>query len=170
MNRSLALLALLSATMFAACGGTQTKNDAAMADKSATHETKAPAAQTPAAQTPAAQTPAAQTPATQAPATPAATEHAVATTESGQATEGEIVLTGTTGCGHCNFHKTESCAVGLQTADGHIYVIDGVGEDTEVWNQRFAGKKMMVKGTMAAAQKDGLDHVQMASYEWVEQP
>ena len=159
MNRSLALLALLSATMFAACGGTQTKNDAAMADKSATHETKTPAAQTPAAQTPAVQTPA-----------PAATGEMAATTESGQAAAGEIVLTGTTGCGHCNFHKTESCAVGLQTADGHIYVIDGVGEDTEVWNQRFAGKKMTLKGTMAAAQKDGLDHVQMASYEWVEQP
>lgn len=81
-------------------------------------------------------------------------------------TEGAMELVGTTGCGHCNFHKTESCAVGLQTADGHFYVVDGVGQDTEVWNQRFSGKKMKVKGTVAA--KDGLDHVQMASYEWVE--
>ncbi|MFN8547485.1 MAG: hypothetical protein U0527_05815 [Candidatus Eisenbacteria bacterium] len=81
-------------------------------------------------------------------------------------TAGAIELVGTTGCGHCNFHKTESCAVGLETADGHFYVVDGVGQDTEVWNQRFSGKKMKVKGTVAA--KDGLDHVQMASYEWVE--
>ena len=82
------------------------------------------------------------------------------------ATAGVIELVGTTGCGHCNFHKTESCAVGLETADGHFYVVDGVGQDTEVWNQRFSGKKMKVKGTVAA--KGGLDHVQMASYEWVE--
>ncbi|MBK8233625.1 MAG: hypothetical protein IT349_06005 [Candidatus Eisenbacteria bacterium] len=135
---------LLAMVMAAGCGGgAETKHDSAAAKSAPAQHQAAPPAGNPG--------------------------HTAVTQAAGGAAGAmgaEMVLTGTTGCGHCNFHKTEACAVGLETADGHFYVIDNVGEDTELWNSRFAGKKMTVKGSVAA--KDGLDHVQMASFEWVQ--
>jgi hypothetical protein len=63
----------------------------------------------------------------------------------------ELTLTGTAGCGHCNFHIAESCAMAMQVADGTIFLLDGIGEDTEAFNQRTKGMEITVIGKVTEA-------------------
>ncbi len=84
----------------------------------------------------------------------------------GAPAEGSMVtLTGTVGCGHCNFGKTEHCSSAIQTAAGELYVIDGVGQDDELWKLREENAKQCeVSGTVTKGE-DGLMHVTMSSYK-----
>jgi hypothetical protein len=93
----------------------------------------------------------------------AATETAPAQT---QTAAGETVtLTGNVGCGHCNFGKTSECSSAIQTADGTVTVLDGVGTDSELWKLREENMKPAeVTGTIAQG-PDGLKHMQMASFK-----
>ncbi len=77
----------------------------------------------------------------------------------------EMVLTGTSGCGHCNFHIGDSCAMGLQTADGKIYILEGpgVGAETQIWNDRMESKPLKVKGKVS--ERNGQAYVTVASVE-----
>ena len=77
--------------------------------------------------------------------------------------EEAITLAGTTGCGHCNYHVTESCAAAMQTAAGDIFVIDDVDEADALWAARMEGKPVTVVGSVSDV--DGVQHVTMQSYE-----
>lgn len=79
----------------------------------------------------------------------------------------DVDMNGKTGCGHCTFSKTSSCAVMVQTADGTLYVLDGVGEDTELFSDRMGGKNVHVRGKVSG-QRDGYPLVAMNSYEFVQ--
>ena len=58
----------------------------------------------------------------------------------------ELTLTGTAGCGHCTYAKGTSCAMAMQVADGTVYILDGIEEDTEAFNQRTDGLEISVVG------------------------
>jgi hypothetical protein len=92
-----------------------------------------------------------------------ATEEA-ARTVTVEAAGGEVVLTGTLACGHCTFHKTPACAAGLQTADGKMYILDGVAEGSELFEERNSEKQVKVVGTLGEM-KDQMQHVMVESYE-----
>jgi hypothetical protein len=81
-------------------------------------------------------------------AAPAKTEAAVAMTVN---VGDELTLTGTAGCGHCNFHIAESCAMAMQVADGTVFLLDGIDEDTEAFNQRTKGMEITVIGKVTEA-------------------
>jgi hypothetical protein len=90
----------------------------------------------------------------------AETHGTVATTE----TAGETVtLAGTTGCGHCNFHIGDGCAAAMKTADGTIYIIDGVDHGSDLFTKRMEEKPVTVVGTVSEI--DGVQHVDLTSYE-----
>jgi hypothetical protein len=81
---------------------------------------------------------------------------------SGQPASGTVVqVTGKMGCGHCNFHIGETCSAAMQTADGKIYVIDGVAEDSEVFKNRMSGKEITVAGVVKEV--DGISHIEAKS-------
>ena len=101
--------------------------------------------------------------------TPAGQTAEHATTETApaqtQAAGETVTLTGNVGCGHCNFGKTSECSSAIQTADGKVTVLDGVGTDSELWKIREENMKPAeVTGTIAQG-PDGLQHMQMASFK-----
>lgn len=73
----------------------------------------------------------------------------------------EVQLTGKMGCGHCNFHIGETCSAAMQTADGKIYVIDGVSEESEVFKNRMSGKEITVAGVVKDV--NGIAHIDAKS-------
>jgi len=112
----------------------------------------------------ASQKPAAAPAATEAPthATEAPSAHS-AEAHGAAATATPVALVGTSGCGHCTFQVGTSCAAALKTADGTLYIIDGVDPESEMYKTRMDGKSLKVMG--AVSEKDGLHHVAMTSYE-----
>lgn len=105
--------------------------------------------------------PAAETP---APAPAAQPEGEAATPGSEGAAPGEVQLAGVLGCGHCNFHVTPECAAVVKTAAGDFYVLDGVGEGSELWEKRIEGtRQITVNGTVMGADK--VKHLAMTSFE-----
>jgi len=75
----------------------------------------------------------------------------------------EVTLSGTAGCGHCNFQKGDSCAMAMQVADGTIFILDGIEEDTEAFNQRTKGLQISVVGTVTDTGDP--HHLDVESYE-----
>ena len=75
----------------------------------------------------------------------------------------EVTLTGSLGCGHCTFGKGEACAVAVQTADGGVYILRGVEESSELFEDRMSGKEIRVVGTLAEG--DGAQFLDLKSYE-----
>ncbi len=75
----------------------------------------------------------------------------------------QVTLVGTRGCGHCTFHKGESCAAALQTADGKVYILDGFDSDSEMFQNRMDGAKVKVTGVLT--QRGADTHVAVASHE-----
>jgi hypothetical protein len=73
----------------------------------------------------------------------------------------EVELTGKLGCGHCEFHKTKSCAAAFKTKDGKTYVIANATK--EITDARFDGGTVKVTGTVT--EKDGLLTVQASKQE-----
>ncbi len=72
-----------------------------------------------------------------------------------------VELQGTLGCGHCQFHKTSSCATAFKAADSKIYVIDNA--TPQVMEARDNGGKITVTGTVT--EKNGVSHVQATKQE-----
>ena len=109
--------------------------------------------------------PAAETSAAKKTAPPAtASSNGGAHMESSAPASGEAVtLVGTSGCGHCTFGVGQSCAAAMKAADGTLYVLDGVDPESELFKSRMDGKSLKVTGQVT--QRDGLNHVAMASYE-----
>jgi hypothetical protein len=88
-----------------------------------------------------------------------------AQTDTAPASDQEVTLAGTVGCGHCNFGKTSECSSAIQTADGQITVLDGVSTDSELWKLREENSKPAeVTGTLSQG-TDGLPHLKMSSYK-----
>lgn len=82
--------------------------------------------------------------------------------ESAQPASGMVIqLTGKMGCGHCNFQIGETCSAAMQTADGKIYVIDGVAEDSELFKNRMSGKEITVAGVVKEV--GGVAHIDAKS-------
>lgn len=61
----------------------------------------------------------------------------------------EIELSGTMGCGHCNYQVGNSCSAALQTADGTIVIIDGVSHDDDLYKNRFDQDEVSFKGVVS---------------------
>ncbi len=74
-----------------------------------------------------------------------------------------VELKGTLGCGHCQFHKTSSCAAALKTADGKIYVIDNA--TPAITAAREDAAPANVAGTVT--EKNGVLHIQATKQELV---
>lgn len=82
----------------------------------------------------------------------------------GAASAGEVQIAGLLGCGHCTFHVTPDCSPCVKTKAGDIYVIDGVGEDADLWEKRLEeGHQITVTGAVLGSDK--LKHVAMTSFE-----
>jgi hypothetical protein len=73
-----------------------------------------------------------------------------------------VNLTGTAGCGHCTFGKGEGCAMAMQLNDV-VYILDGIDEDTEAFNERLAGNQITVAGTLSDIGDP--HHIAVESYE-----
>jgi hypothetical protein len=108
-----------------------------------------------------------QTPAVTETATPSDVPADVpaTTTETAAATvqTGEIEIAGTVGCGHCAHSSGETCSAAVQTADGAVYILEGVGEGDVPFEQRFDGKSITVHGD--SVERDGVGYVTVASFE-----
>ena len=46
---------------------------------------------------------------------------------------GDIEVAGTVGCGHCTYSIGEECSAAVRTADGAIYILEGVGDGDELF-------------------------------------
>ena len=102
---------------------------------------------------------------TAAEATEAAAETTETTAEVAAAPiqTGEIEIAGTVGCGHCTHQIGEGCSAAVQTADGAIYILEGVGEGDEPFEQRFDGKMITVRGE--SVERDGVGYVTVAGFD-----
>jgi len=74
----------------------------------------------------------------------------------------KVELTGVAGCGHCSYHTTDSCAMAMQVGDV-VFILDGIDEDTEAFNQRTSGKEIQIVGTITDA-GDPM-HISVESHE-----
>jgi len=101
--------------------------------------------------------------------TPTVSSQAHSATSSGGAAapaEGEVQLAGLLGCGHCVFHVTGECAACVKTAEGKLYVIDGVPEGSALWEGRLEeGHQIVVTGAVLGSTEDKLQHIAMTSFE-----
>jgi predicted small lipoprotein YifL len=96
---------------------------------------------------------------------PAAQSETTPAPASGEgAAAGEVQLAGTLGCGHCAYHVTPECAAVVKTASGDFYVLDGVGESSELWEKRLEGtRQISVTGTVMGTDK--VKHLAMTSFD-----
>lgn len=98
------------------------------------------------------------------PAPPSESPAGASGAEADGAAAGEVQLAGLLGCGHCTFHVTPECSPCVKTRAGDVYVIDGVGEDADLWEKRLEeGHQITVTGTVLGSDK--LKHVAMTSFE-----
>ena len=65
------------------------------------------------------------------------------------ATAASVTLTGTLGCGHCTYQKTDGCSAAMKTADGIVYILDGVDNHSEAYQKRMEGGDVKVVGVVA---------------------
>ncbi len=72
-----------------------------------------------------------------------------------------VTLVGTTGCGHCSFGIGKACAAAMKTADGTIYVLDGVDAESDLFQHRMDGKSLTVVGVVTEGDPE---HVDVKSY------
>lgn len=76
---------------------------------------------------------------------------------------GEIEIAGQLGCGHCTHSIGEGCSAAVQTADGAVYILEGVGAGDEPFEQRFGGKAITVRGV--SVERDGVGYVTVAGFD-----
>jgi hypothetical protein len=100
----------------------------------------------------------------------AATEtesHAPAETEAEATTvavlTGDVAISGKLGCGHCTHGIGDGCSAAVQTADGAIYILEGMAEGEAPFDQRFDGKQISVSGT--SVERDGVGYITVASFD-----
>lgn len=74
-----------------------------------------------------------------------------------------VTLEGSLGCGHCTHQMGTSCSAALQTADGTVYILDGMTDGDAPFDKRFDGLKMKVVGP--TAMNEGTHFVKVESFE-----
>jgi len=79
-----------------------------------------------------------------------------------EASAASLEISGNLGCGHCNHGIGESCSAAVQTADGTVYILEGMGEGSEPYDQRFSGGSITVAGTVA--ERDGVKYITVDSF------
>lgn len=75
---------------------------------------------------------------------------------------GMVTVAGTVGCGHCNYGMGESCSAAMKSADGTVYLLEGVDE-TPVFEERKSGKAIQVVGV--AKEVDGVKTIVVETWE-----
>jgi ABC-type Zn uptake system ZnuABC Zn-binding protein ZnuA len=93
---------------------------------------------------------------TEAQSTPAAEEAQV------DATAATVELSGTLGCGHCTHQIGDSCSAAVQTADGTVYILEGMEAGSEPFDQRQSGSSITVAGTVE--EREGVKYMTVDSY------
>ena len=76
--------------------------------------------------------------------------------------DGEVLLAGSMGCGHCTFHQGDGCAAAMKTTDGVVYIFEGIGEGHELFDKRTDEMAVTVVGT--TMEKDGMNFVTVREY------
>lgn len=127
------ILLLAAAVLAAGCASQDKADSAARAEKSMPASEPAPAAQ------------AAQADADAAPSLAVAT------------------VTGTLGCGHCTYETTTSCAAAVRTDDGVVWILEGIGEDSELFTDRYDAGVVEVTGS--PREDAGKHYLAVESYE-----
>ncbi len=74
----------------------------------------------------------------------------------------KVTLDGTTGCGHCTFGIGSSCSAAMKTADGTVYLLEGV-DGTAVYEERQSEKPIHVVGV--TKEVDGVQMVVVETWE-----
>jgi hypothetical protein len=74
-------------------------------------------------------------------------------------------VSGTMGCGHCNYGVTPACSAALQTADGVVWILEEVDEQSELFQQRKELGMVSVTGT--AREEAGVHYLAVTAYETV---
>lgn len=74
-----------------------------------------------------------------------------------------VTLEGSLGCGHCTHHMGTGCSAALQTADGTVYILDGMNQGDAPFDKRFDGLTLKVVGKTAV--NEGTHFVKVESYE-----
>lgn len=62
-----------------------------------------------------------------------------------------VKLSGTLGCGHCNFSTGDGCSAALQTTDGVVYILD-VDQGHEAFQNRMDGGSAQVAGAVKSTE------------------
>src|ERR1043165_3184214 len=75
----------------------------------------------------------------------------------------EVEIKGKIGCGHCQYHKADSCAVGFKTEDGKVYLLEKA--DKKLMDERMKGGEYKVTGKVT--EKDGKFYVAASKVEAV---
>ncbi len=86
---------------------------------------------------------------------------AVALVRAAEPAKKEVILEGKMGCAHCTYHQGDRCAVGFQTKDGKIYVLENA--DDNLMQERYSGNEIKVKGTVT--EKNGERLVKASSVQ-----
>ena len=97
--------------------------------------------------------------------TPAPTETVTPPAESVAAgvQTGEVEIAGTVGCGHCTYSVGESCSAAVRSADGAVYILEDVVKGDELFDERYEGKSITVRGV--SVERDGVGYITVASFE-----
>ncbi len=74
-----------------------------------------------------------------------------------------MTMTGTMGCGHCNFQTTDGCAVAFKTSDGEIVLVEGGPDHAKLMEVRMDQPTITVAGRVTT--QDGLKIIHADSYE-----
>jgi len=74
-------------------------------------------------------------------------------------------VSGAMGCGHCNFQLTPACAAAVQTADGTVWILEGVDEQSELFQHRKDLGMVHVTGTQRT--DADMSYLAVSSYEVV---
>ena len=77
--------------------------------------------------------------------------------------EGEVTLTGTMGCGSCTFKTADECTAAIRTADGVVYLLEGVEQESELFTERLGGDEVRVVGV--PREEGGTRYLAVQSYE-----
>lgn len=98
-----------------------------------------------------------------------AADHAAATATTDVGTQvasvktGDIEIVGKLGCGHCDHAIGETCSAAVQTADGSVYILEGLGAGDELFESRYGGKEVTVRGV--SVERDGVGYVTVATFD-----
>jgi hypothetical protein len=92
-------------------------------------------------------------------------DHAADTQGEMTATATPVTVSGKMGCGHCTYQIGTVCSSALETADGKIYLLEGMGvsSGSELFDKRKDGLSLTVTGM--EMEKDGVAVIAVTEHE-----